>query len=129
MHSPMYRITMTARSGGYFPRLDKLLLFGWTIAGVMGAGFYQYAAALLWCRAFGQRDARPAAVVMSGLSAGICLLAQQEIQWLMMVGEFLSQYGFLLAAGPVMLAAAIGLCRKGRADMERKEEGCYEQGR
>jgi len=112
MDSPLYRLTMSARSSGYFPRLDKLLLFAWAAGGILAAGFCQYGAALLWCQVFRQRDARPAALLMAGLSAALCLLAERAIPWLVTALAFLGRFGFLMIGLPVLLAAAIGLLRK-----------------
>ncbi len=103
MHSPLYRLTMRIRSGGSFPRLDQLLLFGWTIAGIMASAFYQYAAALLWCEMFDVHDVRPAVLGTGGITFGLCLLSHMNLVWFQQMQDFLYRWGFLLIALPVVI--------------------------
>ncbi len=105
MHSPMYRITMNFRTAGYFPRLDKLLVFGWVLSGILAGGYYIYTAALLFAEAFHQEDIRPAVAVFSACVGGLALLMHVEIGFVEQTGAFLSGYGWIVVTAPVLVAA------------------------
>lgn len=107
MHSPMYRLTMGFKTGGYFPRLDTLLVFGWAMASMLASGFYLYAAALLFAQAFSQADIRPSIVIFAGCIGGLTLLLHVQADFLNTILQFLSYYGYIAAAAPVLLAALI----------------------
>lgn len=107
MHSPMYRITMNFRTGGYFPRLDKLLLFGWVLSGMLASGYYIYTAALLFAESFAQEDIRPTVVAFSALAGALSLLLHVEAAFVESVVSVLSVYGWIIAIAPVMLASVL----------------------
>ncbi len=107
MHSPMYRITMNFRTGGYFPRLDKLLLFGWVLSGMLASGYYIYTSALLFAESFEQEDIRPTVASFSVFVGALSLLLHVEAAFIKNVVDFLSAYGWIIAIAPVMLASLI----------------------
>lgn len=112
MHSPMYRITMNFRSGGYFPRMDKLLLFGWVLSGMLASGFYLYTAALLFCEAFEQEDIRPSVLAFTVLMGALSLLMHVEADFIEQTAAIVSAYGWIIAIAPVLFAAIISLILK-----------------
>jgi len=76
--APLYRLTMSTSAGSLHSRIDKLLLFSWMICALISGGFLCYAAALMYTRASGMRDTRPAALSFSILLCTLALLAEQE---------------------------------------------------
>jgi len=121
MHSPMYRLTMNFRSGGYYPRLDLLLMMGWTLSGTLGAGFYTYAAALLFAEAFQQEDIRPAVAAFTAAVGGTAMLMHVETDFTKALGDIVSRYGWLAATVPALLAAALA-ARKGKREGKAGED-------
>lgn len=122
MHSPMYRLTMGFKTGGYFPRLDTLLLFGWAMTGMLASGFYIYIGALLFAQAFAQKDIRPAVAVFSGCVGAVALLLHLPAGFMSGILAFWSRFGFLLAATPVLLAAWIAQAARGREKRRKERE-------
>lgn len=119
MHSPMYRLTMSFRSGGYYPRLDLLLLMGWVISGILATGFYLYAAALLFTEAFAQEDIRPAVLTAGAAAGAASMLMHVDNLWFRAIGGFVSLYGWAFAVMPVLLASLISVMRSaGRPKQE-----------
>ncbi len=111
MHSPMYRLTMNFRSGGYYPRLDLLLLMGWMLSGIIASGVYLYAAALLYAEAFSQEDIRPC-VLAAGAGAGAAsMLMHVDNAFFNAIGVFISNYGWIAAVVPVLLASLFSVMR------------------
>ena len=121
MHSPMYRLTMNFRSGGYYPRLDLLLLMGWTLSGALGAAFYIYAAALLFAEAFQQEDIRPTVAAFAAVTGGAALLMHVETDFTRTLGDVVSRFGWLAALVPVLSASALAAL-KGRRKAKEGEE-------
>jgi hypothetical protein len=107
MHSPMYRITMNFRTGGYFPRLDKLQLFGWVLSGMLAAGYYIYTAALLFAESFAQEDIRPTGVAFAAFVGALSMLLHVEAAFVEQIAAILSVYGWIIAIAPVMLASVL----------------------
>ncbi len=107
MHSPMYRLTMNFRTGGYLQRLDKLLFFGWLISSMLAAGYYIYTAALLFSGAFEHNDIRPCVAVFSVSVSVLTLLMHSQSAIWENVERIISGWGLLLAAAPLLLAALI----------------------
>lgn len=113
MHSPMYRITMTVRMGASSLRSDKLLLFIWTMGGIISGAFYTYAAALLFSKSCGIGDIRPPAVTLGILSGVLILLGNRNVGWLQDGAAFLWNWLFLFFLAPVLLAVGITLLKRG----------------
>lgn len=107
MHSPMYRITMNFRTGGYFPRLDKLLLFGWVLSGMLASGYYIYTGALLFAESFAQEDIRPTVVAFAAFVGALSMLLHVEATFVKDIVAVLSAYGWLIAIVPVLLASIV----------------------
>lgn len=120
MHSPMYRLTMGFKTGGYFPRLDTLLVFGWVMSGMLASGYYLYVAALLFAQAFSQADIRPSIVVFSGCAGGLVLLLHAQAANGIL--QFLGYYGYIIVAAPVLLAALIAPVMLHRRLVGREKE-------
>ncbi len=111
--APVYRAMMTARTGSAYVRADKLLLFFWTIAALLCAGFFAYAAALTHMRAFGMRDVRPAAAAYVELVAGLALAVRLESGAAVKLIDTAERYGFLpLALLPLIAALTASLRRE-----------------
>lgn len=113
MHSPMYRITMTVRMGASSLRADKLLLFIWTMGGIIGSAFYTYAAALLFSKSCKIKDVRPPAVTFGMLSGVLILLGNRNISWMQNGAAFLWNWLFVFFMAPVVLATVITLLKRG----------------
>ncbi len=111
MHSPMYRLTMNFRSGGFYPRLDLLLLMGWVISGMLAAGFYLYAAALLFAEAFLQQDIRPAVLAAAAAAGAASMLMHVDNMVFRAIGSYISLYGWIFAVAPALLASLISVMR------------------
>lgn len=110
--APIYRLTMSTSAGSLHSRVDKLLLFSWMICALLSGGFLCYAAALMYTRASGMRDTRPAAVAFSILVCALCLMAEREADWLLKTVDFLWRWAWLIAIAPPLLAAGLSLIRK-----------------
>ncbi|HWR22988.1 MAG TPA: GerAB/ArcD/ProY family transporter [Feifaniaceae bacterium] len=121
MHSPMYRLTMSFRSGGYYQRLDLLLLMGWVISGMLAAGYYLYAAALLFAEAFSLEDIRPAVLTAAAAAGAASMLMHVDNMLFRAVGSYISLYGWIYALVPVLLASLISVLRN--AGSPKKEVG------
>ena len=111
MHSPMYRLTMNFRSGGYYPRIDLLLMMGWVISGILAAGYYLYASALLYAEAFAQEDIRPALITAGAAAGAASMLMHVDNDLFNVIGRFVSMYGWAFAAAPALVAALISVVR------------------
>ena len=117
LHSPMYRLTMSFRTGGYFFKLDTLLVFGWLLSAVLGICFYVYAAALCYADMFAQRDIRPAVAAFMALTGGMALRLYTHAEDMTLLANLLRQYGAVFAASGIVLAAVRVWCigrKKGR---------------
>lgn len=79
MHSPMYQLTMSVRTGSAYLRTDKVLLFMWTIGGLIAGGFFAYAAALMYASACKMRDIRPAAAMFAILIGSLTVMGHLEL--------------------------------------------------
>lgn len=117
MHSPMYRLTMGAKTGGFFPRLDTMLLFGWVLSGMIAAAYYLYVAALLFCEAFDIADIRPVVASLAGIMGGVVLILYARAEWFLAVVSVVNGYGFLLITIPALLAAILArIFRRNKRD-------------
>ncbi len=121
MHSPMYRLTMNFRSGGYFQRLDKLLFFGWVISSMLAAGYYVYAASFLFAGAFEHNDIRPSVAVFSVLIIVFTMLMHSQAAIWGNIERVISGYGLLLAAIPLLLASLLARLKSPKKNMQEKE--------
>lgn len=110
--APIYRLTMSTSAGSLHSRVDKLLLFSWMICALLSGGFLCYAAALMYTRASGMRDTRPAAVAFSVLVCTLALLAEREAGWLLKTVDFLWRWAWLIAVAPPLLAAGLSLLKR-----------------
>lgn len=110
--SPLYRLTAAVRSGGAYLRTDKLLLFFWLVGALLSAGFLCYAAALLYTRAAGMRDTRPSAAVFAVLCCALTLLAEMTNERAQRMMEAMSDWVWLPAAAPPLIAAGLALLRR-----------------
>ncbi|MEG1524008.1 MAG: GerAB/ArcD/ProY family transporter [Clostridia bacterium] len=107
MHAPMYRLTMSVKTGSSYLRTDKLLLFFWMMAGLLVGGFYAYTGALLYAGTAYMRDIRPAAAAV-GLSIGaLTLIGYLQFAWFESIMLFLHVYAWALLLLPPMMAAMI----------------------
>lgn len=105
MHAPMYRVTMSVRTGSSYLRTDKVLLFFWMIAGFLSSLFYTFAAASAFCRAFRIRDVRPAAAAFGMTVSAMVLIGHEDFVWFERAAAFFSDWLWAFFAGPVILAA------------------------
>ena len=121
MHSPMYRLTMSFRSGGYYPRLDLLLLMGWVISGMVATGFYLYTAALLFAEAFAQQDIRPAVLTAGAAAGAAAMLMHVDNTLFRAIASYISLYGWIFALVPALLASFVSTMRN--AGKPQKEVG------
>ena len=119
LYTPLYRLTQLSRSGGYFPRLDQLLLFFWVLGGLVAVGYLQYTGGLLWCHAFDQKDVRPAVVMAAALGTGTCLLSLRGLAALDAIGTMFSRYGWLVMAALLLLTDVLALLKSKRGQNRR----------
>ena len=112
MHSPMYRLTMAVRTGSAYLRTDKLLLFFWTLAGVLSGGYFVYAAALLVASVADMRDIRPAVGVFATLVAALMLLGQLNLAAYERTANALWDTAFIVMLFPPLLAALLACVRR-----------------
>ena len=115
MHAPMYRATMSVHTGGAMLRTDKLLLFIWTMGGLIAGGFYTYAGALLYAKSTGMRDVRPGVTALGALAGTMTLLGMLNLDWLERAAAFLSEFGWACFLLPPLLAVGIVLIRRKEA--------------
>ncbi len=111
MRSPMYHLTMMARSSSVLQRLDQILLFFWLAAMILSTSFYAYAAALLLVVLFKQKDIRPAAASICAIIASLILITYLEVPWYEQFGEFYIQYGWIFIAAPLLIASITALIK------------------
>lgn len=116
MHSPMYRLTMGAKGGGYFLRLDTLLYFGWVISSMLAGGFYIYAASFLYAESFKLKDIRPVCATLSLITLAIALAMNIVPDYFSGIISAFSHYGFISVASPALIAAVICLCKNGEGE-------------
>ncbi len=122
MHSPMYRLTMGFKTGGYFSKLDTLLVFGWLIGAMLAASYYIYSASLLFMGAFDMEDIRPSVAAFGACTgAGILLLHAQNVNFVEQFMHFYSNYGYIVAAAPLLLAALCALMQVRRHSARGEE--------
>lgn len=113
MHSPMYRITASVKTGAAYLRLDKLLLFFWTIASIITALFYVFSASLLLSKAFRVRDIRPPALAFMATAATLALAGQGNFIWYERAGAFFANWLWAFLLLPVLLASLFSAMRGG----------------
>lgn len=115
MHSPMYRLTMAVRTGSAYLRTDKLLLFFWTLAGVLSGGYFVYAAALLAAGVTGMRDIRPAVGVFATVTGALMLMGQLNLSAYERAANALWDTAWIPMLAPPLLAALIAVWKGERA--------------
>ena len=115
MHSPMYQLTMSVRTGSAYLRTDKVLLFVWTVGGLIAGGFFAYAAALMYASVCRMRDIRPAAAVFAILIGSLTLMGHLQLPVFERLMELWWSFAWILLLLPPLLAAALAMLRKERA--------------
>lgn len=103
LSAPVYCMTMAARQERLGLRLDVLVLFLWIMTGLVVAGLYIYAAALLLCRASGAEDLRPAGALLTLLGMGLVLLFNFDSHSILAVAGLIYRWGYLLLLPPLGL--------------------------
>ena len=115
MAAPIFCMTMAARQERMSLRLDMLVLFLWLMAGLVAAGVYVYAAALLLCQTAGIQDIRPVGGLMVLGIVGMLLLCNFDSERILNVVRLVYHGGWLLFLVPIagMLLGALGKGGKG----------------
>lgn len=116
MHSPMYRLTMGAKGGGYFLRLDTLLYFGWVISSMLASGFYIYTASFLFTEAFKLKDIRPACAAFSIITLALALAMNIIPDYFSSIVSSFFRYGFIVVSIPALIAAIICFFKNGEGE-------------
>ena len=114
--APMYRLTMSVRTGSAYLRMDKLLVFLWTMGGLLAGGFYAYSAALLYASCCRMRDVRPPAAAAAVSLSAVLLLSQRLPELAEQAAGAAYPFLPIALALPPMLAAALASVRKGAAE-------------
>ncbi|MBQ3160037.1 MAG: hypothetical protein IJC00_06195, partial [Clostridia bacterium] len=96
MAAPIFCMTMAARQERMSLRLDMLVLFLWLMAGLVAAGFYVYAAALLLCQTAGIQDIRPVGGLLVLGAIGMLLLCNFDSERILNVVRLVYHGGWLL---------------------------------
>ena len=100
MAAPIFCMTMAARQERMSLRLDMLVLFLWLMAGLVAAGFYVYAAALLLCQTAGIQDIRPVGGLLVLGAIGMLLLCNFDSERILNVVRLVYDEGWLLFLVP-----------------------------
>ena len=113
---PLCRVNYPGIERSYVMWLDKLLVMAWINGALISSGYCIYSAALLYARAFGQRDVTPAALLMTAIVC-VTVLAEFEsdISSASLLLEYSLKYGVLLAAAPMLSASLIALMKRNNA--------------
>jgi len=111
---PFYELTLRMPQARYMHRMDKVLLVIGVIASLIASSLYVYSAALLFARAFDQRDVRPAIVSLTGVFVGLVFFLHLNLVFFEPIASFLYRYGWLFAAVPLLAASGIACikCRR-----------------
>lgn len=115
MHSPMYRLTMAVRADDGYLRTDKLLLFFWALAGMLGSGYYAYAASLLYAGTSDIRDSRPVVGAVAAVIGALMLIGQLNLPAYEQIAEALWDVACIAMLLPPLVAAMLVSFRKGDA--------------
>ena len=103
LSAPTFCMTMAARQDRLSLRVDVLVLFLWVMTGLVTAGFYTYAAALLLCRAAGAEDLRPVGALLALLVMGLVLLFNFDSDGILAAVRLVYRAGQLLLLVPMGL--------------------------
>lgn len=101
LSAPLYRLLVEIEADNAAVRLDRIVLFVWTMAGVFVSACYVYGAALLLMRAFGVGDVRPLGVLLGALSVSgtLLLYASRSASGLLL--PLLHRFGWVAAVLPL----------------------------
>ena len=109
---PLCRVNYLGIERSYVMWLDKLLVMAWLNAGMISAAYCVYAAALLFARAFGQRDVTPAVAFMT-LAVCVPVLAEFEfgLDTAAALYKTAMRIGVLTAFVPAFIASVTALIK------------------
>lgn len=103
MPSPFYRMLVEVRAENPTLRLDRAVLFLWLGGAILTASFYLYAATVLFCKSFSVRDARPAALLVSGIAVTLMLVLYYDSEMTVSLLQWLYKNGWVLVSVPIPL--------------------------
>ena len=103
MPTPFYRMLVEVRAENPTLRLDRAVLFLWLSGAILTSAYYLYAACVLFCKTFGVRDARPAALCLCGIAVTLILVLYYDAEATVAILHSLYRDAWMLIAVPIPL--------------------------
>jgi len=101
--APLYRLMVEIDTDNAAIRLDRVVLFAWTMAGQFAAACSVYGASLLLVQANGIGDVRPIALLLSAVTVTTALVLREADAMGSAVLSLLHRYGWIVATVPTLL--------------------------
>ncbi|MBR3270828.1 MAG: GerAB/ArcD/ProY family transporter [Clostridia bacterium] len=108
LSAPLFRLLIEIEADNASVRLDRVVLFVWTMADVYAASLAVYAAELLTAEAQGVRDVRPLAALGAGLAMATALLLCEAERRGTGALPLLYRFGWAAALLPLLAGLAAG---------------------
>lgn len=103
MPAPFYRMLVEVRAENPTLRLDRAVLFLWLSGAILSAGFYLYAAGVLFSKTFSVGDVRPVVLCLSAFAITLIQVLYYDSETTVAILKLLYGYGWALISVPFTL--------------------------